>query len=189
MTTPVTSILQKTWSVLQDDGTRWTESELLTWLNEGQLVLVKAKPDAKSITVEHQLAPGARQTLPVDCIQIIDVRRNVGGSAVTPCDRAALDTFTPNWMFTPIANSVKHWMPDGNPDQFFVYPAQSATPAKVELTASAYPAQVTAADNIDIRDTYRENLVNYCLARAYAKDAEHAGNAALAGEYLKLALS
>ena len=44
------------------------------------------------------------------------------------------------------------------------------------MTYSAQPATVGAADDIDVRDIYAENLLNFILYRAFLKDAEFGGN-------------
>ena len=175
MTIQVSTVLTNVATLLNDAGlVRWTQDELLAWGSEGQVELVKLKPDAATKTVEHQLVPGAKQTNPADCIEIIDMRQNKGGAAVTPCDRAALDRFSPDWMTTPTASTVKHWMDDPQPDTFYVYPAQNATPAKVILTHTFVPPALTADGVLGVRDIYQAAIENYILFRAFSKDAEPA---------------
>lgn len=189
MSISVASILNRAGVVLQDiDGVRFTQAEGLDWLNEGALLVVEKYPDACMKTIQHALATGAKQTAPSDCIKIADVRQNANGASVTPCDRTALDRFSPNWMTTPTANTVKHWMDDPNPDVFYVYPAQGVTPATVTVTYQAVPVVMTLGGNITIRDIYAENLVNYVLYRHFSKDAEFGGDAQRATAYYQLAL-
>ena len=173
MTVPVSSVLARFGILSNDvDSVTWPEAERLEWLNEGQLALVKIKPDAKTKTVTATLVVGAKQTNPADCIEIIELRQNDGGASILPCDRKALDSFSPNWMRTPVASTVKHYMDDPQPDTFYVYPAQNSTPATVVMTYIAVPSQVGASNNIDVRDIYSDRLVNYMLYRAYSKDSE-----------------
>lgn len=177
MSVTVASVLNK-FSILANDvdSVAFPQDERLSWLNEGQLALVKIKPDARTKTVSVQLVAGARQTNPSDCIEIVELRQNDSGAAILPCDRKALDAFSTNWMKTPLASTVKHYMDDPQPDTFYVYPAQNATPATVVMTYVAVPSQVGIGNNIDVRDVYSDRLVNYMIYRAYSKDSEE-GNA------------
>ena len=102
MTVPVNTVTSRAAKVLNDDGmVAWTQAELVDWLKEGQLATVELHPDANTKTVNHALVAGAKQTNPADCIQIVDMPRNVSGGVITPCDRGALDRFLPDWRTTP----------------------------------------------------------------------------------------
>lgn len=165
--------------------TRWTQAMHLTNVNEGMLALVKIKPDANTKTATVALVAGAKQTMPADCIGIVELRQNQNGAAILPCDRVALDAFSPLWMTTPTAGAVKHYMADPHPGTFYVYPAQPASPSSVVMTYVAIPATVAYGDNIGVRDIYADALVNYLLYRAYAMEDE-AGAAEKAVAYLQL---
>lgn len=189
MTVTVNSLVTRASTVLTDTSNiRWTTTEIVDWFNEGAVPIVEKYPDACTKTVNLTLVAGSKQANPADCIEIVDMRQNSGGAAITPCDRNSLDRFQPTWMTTPTASTVKHWMDDPQPDTFYVYPAQSATPATVVLTYAAIPAAMTSGGNITIRDIYSENLVNYALYRAFSKDAEFGGDPQRAAAYYQLAL-
>lgn len=175
MTILVSTVLANCTNILNDAGyVHWTQAELLAWGSEGQVELVKLKADAATKKVTLQLVAGAKQTNPSDCIEIIDMRQNENGAAITPCDRNALDRFQPNWMNTPTASTVKHWMDDAHPDSFYVYPAQNSSPAKVVITHSFVPAALTAGGSLGVRDIYQSQIENYILFRAFSKDSEPA---------------
>ena len=175
MAVPCSLVLLNVKTLLNDTGLiHWTQDELLQWGSEGQIELVTLKPDAATKTVTHQLVSGAKQTNPDDCIEIIDMRQNDNGNAITPTDRATLDRFMPGWMKGPTASTVKHWMPDPQPDTFYVYPAQNTTPAKVAITHSFTPPALVAGGNLGVRDIYQAAIENYILFRAFSKDAEPA---------------
>lgn len=178
MSTAVKLVLDRAATILNDLGNdRWTQAELLDWLDAAQVALITLRPDAKTETREMALVAGAAQTLPADCIALMDVAYNKDGSAITPCDKAALDAFSPGWAIRPTDSSVRHWMASDDPKVFYVYPAQNATPATVSIVASVYPLKATASGFIDVRDIYAERLVNYILYRAFSKDAEFSGSA------------
>lgn len=175
MAVPCSLVLLNVKTLLNDAGLiHWTQDELLKWGSEGQIELVTLKPDAATKTVGLQLVSGARQTNPADCISILDMRQNDNGNAITPTDRATLDRFMPGWMKGPTASTVKHWMPDPQPDTFYVYPAQNNTPAKVVITHSFTPPALVAGGNLGVRDIYQAAIENYILFRAFSKDAESA---------------
>lgn len=190
MATPVSVILNRTATILQDtDFVRWTVGELVDWANEVQLQLVTKFPDAYTKTVTKLLKPGARQYFPDDLLALQDIRQNDGGSSVAPCDRKALDRFTPRWMVRPTAGTVSNWMPDENPSVFYVYPAQGASPASLVITYSATPPAVDANGLVAIRDIYIDRLVNGILGRALQKDAEFGGDAQRAIAYTQAAFN
>lgn len=171
----VDSVLANVKTVLNDAGlVHWTQAELIAWGNEAQTELAKMKIDSATKTTNYTLAPGAKQTNPSGGIKILDIRQNVGGSSVTPCDRKSLDLFQPTWMTTPTASTVKHWMDDEQPNTFYVYPAQGASPATVVVTYSYKPADAAAGGTYDILDIYQAQLQDYILYRAFSKDSEPA---------------
>jgi hypothetical protein len=180
----VATLLSRAGVLLQDiDEIRWTSAEKLGWLNDGQRELAKLKPDAKIVTRSMTLEAGAQQTIPSDCIAMVDLAYNADGSAITLCDRATLDRFKPCWQIKPTASTVRHWMRSEDPNVFYVYPPQSGTPGSVEIVAGIYPNTVGLSDKIDVRDIYADNLVNFILYRAYSKDAEFGGDASRAVAY------
>lgn len=186
MTTTVTSVISRAATILQDVAmSRWTQAMHLTNLNEGMLALVNIKPDANTKTATVALVAGAKQTMPADCIGIVELRQNQNGASILPCDRGALDAFSHLWMTTPTANTVKHYMDDPQPSTFYVYPAQSASPASVVMTYVAIPATVAYGDNIGVRDIYADSLVSYLLYKAYAIEDE-AGAAEKSLAYLQM---
>lgn len=187
MTVAVNPLVARVGTVLNDTGNiRWAAAEVIDWFNEGAVLIVQKQQDACTKTVSLALVAGSKQSNPADCIEILDMRQNNGGASITPCDRAALDRFNTGWMNGPSASSVTHWMDDQQPDTFYVYPAQSASPATVVMTYSAIPAAMSAGGNITIRDIYADKLVNYALYRAFSKDAEAGGDPNRAVAYFKL---
>ena len=185
----VNALITRVGIILNDEANiRWTTAEVVNWFNEGGVALVKRFPDACTKTSLLQLVQGAKQTNPAGAIDIVDMRQNENGAAITPCQRAMLDKFEPTWMTRPVSGQVTHWMDDPQPNTFYVYPAQSSSPAKVLLTYSCVPDTMVLGGNITIRDIYQDNLVNYALYRAFSKDAEYGGDAQRAAAYLQLAL-
>lgn len=172
MTIQVNDLLSQAGTLLNDvAAVRWPNAERLIWLNEGLRLLVVNHPDAKIKRASTTLVAGAKQTLPADAIVLLEVRSANG--PVLQCDRSALDAFAPLWQSRPTAGAAKNFMFDpAEYPTYWVYPAQNATPATVELVYSAYPTAATLGSPVDVQDKYASKLVDYLLYRALSKDAE-----------------
>lgn len=187
MTVAVNDLVDKAELVLQDSSNvRWTASELVGWLNDGQRQAVILKPDVSVNTSSVQLTSGTKQAVPSDGIVLLDVTRNMGTDGTTPgtpiriIDRKIIDAMVPTWHTESAAVTVKHFVFDPrNPLVYFVYPQSDGT-NYVELVYSVTPAIVSAGENIVLADVYESVLLDYILFRAYSKDADYAANAELA---------
>lgn len=178
--------------LLDESNVRWpVTTEMIGWLDTAQRTACLLKPDLLTTTAPVQLAAGTKQTLPAAAnAPLIAVTRNMGaagstpGAAITPIDKDVLDALLPGWGGNALASAVvKHYMRDPrNPKTFYVYPAQPAPPAYVEIVYPIAPTALTkATDNLSLDDIYEGVLIDYCLYRAYSKDslqANAAGQAA-----------
>lgn len=190
MAVAAATVLSMAATILQDSaGKRWPATELVTWLNAGQREIVVYRPDATSKLASVPLVAGTRQVLPADGAKLIDVPRNTNGPAIRLVDRKILDAQLPGW-HTSKGGVIVHFMfDDRDPRAFYVY-RPAANGAAVDALYSAFPADVAApaagvqaaavVGNIGVPDIYETALLDYVLARAYAKDAQVAGNAARA---------
>ena len=180
------TVITKAQTIIQDaTGVRWPETELLGWINEGQREIVLLKPDASVKNESKVLVAGTKQSIPNEGIVLISVVRNMGaagttpGKAVRPINRQILDEQVPDWHAATAASSVAYCVYDGrNPKVFYVYPPQPAVaPGYVELIYSAAPTDMALSSSaITLDDIYSGSLLDYCLFRAYSKDADYAGN-------------
>jgi len=200
MAVTTSQIIGNVTTILQDTGAvrRWSDSELLGWLNLGQVQIVSAKPDSMAITTEMLLAAGVtKQQLPDGTanyqdaigttlragIKLIDLVRNLGstgisaGKAISIIDRKLLDQFNPDWHNMTPSTSIVHFMYDEKvPRVFYVTPAPHATTAVwVEFTYIAKPNVLTSGQNIELPDEYAPILMDYILFRAYSKESASQG--------------
>lgn len=192
---------------LQDTtGVRWTEAELLRYINDAQREVVNFKPQASADHSNVQLATGTEQSIPDVAMSLIKVVRNMsatGGSAtgkksIRLVDEDILNSIEPDWHDPTVTGDaahgtvIKHYIFDpDDPRRFYVYPGvKSGQNAYVELITSRSPTDLSATSStIYIDDIYGNALVDYVLFRCYMKDSEFAGNAQRASQHYQLFLN
>lgn len=183
---------------LQDpDHVRWSQAELVGYLNKGYLEIVNQRPDANSASAEFTCVAGTRQILNgagfEDAFRLIDVVRNISsGRSVRKFDRKVLDTQRRNWHGETQTLKIQGFCYDPRlPREFHVYPPAKAG-ALVEIVYSRAPgSHDTATDylggdgsqKILLTDNYSNALMYYVLHRCYMKDADFAANASRSAGY------
>lgn len=189
--TTVGTVIDNAKLVLQEvtsAGTRWTNEELLGWLNESYQSIIQIRPDASSRNESLSLTPGTRQEIPKDGIRLIDVVRNTAESSaqlgILVTTRRALDTTRRSWHADPRSVDIEQYVFDNqDPQRFYVYPPASPD-AEIEIIYSSVPSPHGISDGLDavrddpikLNDSYAPMITDYILYRAYSKDAEHAAN-------------
>ncbi|WXL27757.1 DUF6682 family protein [Ectopseudomonas mendocina] len=203
MTVTVGDVLRRARTILQErskDGTRWTNKELLDWLNEAYSVVIGIRPGANTVTAEVTCVAGTRQTIPSGHERLLSVLHNTAqqakGLVITPILRAELNAMRPRWHGETPSIAIEHYVfEEDEPRIFYVYPP-SATGAKVLVSCSAVPtphavaqASTDSTEAIRLPDTYGPILLDLVLARAFTKDAEGGANQARANSHLQAAQS
>ena len=195
-------ILSRVRDTLQDTtSVRWTDAELLRYINDGQREVVNMKPDASALTANVQLSTGTLQTIPSNGLRLIKITRNMssaasdatGKRAIRIVDVDVINSLEPDWNDPTVTGDathgavVKHYIFDpDDPKKYYVYPGVSGN-AYVEVCYSKTPDDLSStSSNLDIDDVYINAIVNYVIYRAYQKDAEYAGNAQRAGTHYQL---
>lgn len=131
---------------------RWTQKELVMWLNDGQRAIAKYVPTSCSRVDAIKLKPGTKQSISriasdsvlpgdgstpaaVSGIALMSVIRNMGangltvGRAIRLVDRDVLDSSSPDW-HTETDTKVSSYVFDPRtPDIFYVSPGAHATTA------------------------------------------------------------
>jgi hypothetical protein len=184
-TTTAAELINRAGVALTDTGNvRWTRAELLAYLSAGQREIVIRKPNAYVLRSSVPLVAGTVQALPttvdnvpVDPIQLVDVLRNATGRAVRRIERDLMDQLNPDWHLTPQGKLVQHYMfSDLDPKRFLVYPPNDGTGC-LDIAYSATPPALTSEfDALTLDDIYQDALLDYCLYRAFSKDAEYAAD-------------
>ena len=190
------SIIKAVQEQLQDvAGIRWTAIELVKALNDAQRLLVNFRPDLASVQVSHPLVVGAKQAVPSNCAQLLEIVRNTSGLSIRMVERRLLDAMEPNWFSKAGALTIKNACTEkAEPYSFYVYPP-AALGASVELVYAKIPTDVptpsgnsytTVTGNISVDDLFDVPLMHYCLYWAFSKDAEYGGNPAMSAMHFKL---
>jgi len=192
----VLDVISRVRSILNDadaTGYRWTDQELIDAVNDAQGVIAIYRPDCFSVNQVITLVAGSKQSIPSPGYRLLDVIRNIAlngtspGRSIRPTDRDTLDAFDPYWHTNAQKGEIKNSVYDErSPTVFWVNPP-AIVGTKIEIMYAKRPTALTAAnDDLAIADSYFEGVLMYVLFRAYAKEADFAGNAQLASSYLSL---
>lgn len=195
---------------------RWSESELVGAINDGQRAIAKYLPHSCAQVATIKLVPGSRQSIelipssrivpPAQDLygtMLLSINCNKGelgteeGASVKQISVETLDATDPLWR-SRSGSFIKQYTYDPRtPKHFNVYPAAGAS-THVEISLLANPTQIvisspgeyatggSGASRLSIDDTYSDDLMHYVLARANMKEAEFSGNANLAASYTSL---
>ena len=196
------NLLLRIEDTLQDTtNVRWSEAELLRYINDAQREIVNLRPEASEDHANVQLATGTEQAIPDVGLRLIKVVRNMsaaGGSAtgkrvIRIVDREILDSQEPDWHDPTVTGDaahttvVKHYVFDeDDPRKYYVYPGVSGN-AFVEIVFSRSPTDLAnTSATLYVDDIYANAIIDFVLYRAYMKDAEFAGNQQRAGMHYQL---
>ena len=196
------NLLLRIEDTLQDTtNVRWSEAELLRYINDAQREIVNLRPEASADHANVQLSTGTEQAIPDVGLRLIKVVRNMsaaGGSAtgkrtIRIVEQEILDTLEPDWHDPTVTGeaahttTVKHYVFDeDDPRKYYVYPGVAGN-AYVEIVFSRTPTDLAnTSATLYIDDIYANAVIDYALYRAYMKDAEFAGNAQRANNHFQL---
>lgn len=192
------SIIERVRLQLIDNGAvkRWTDTELLLWLSDGQRAIVTASPGNSSSTEVVPLVAGTKQNIPSDGNTLLYIVRNTNSAGTTPgravriVSREILDAQNPDWHASAPAAVVQNYIFDAQePTKYYVYPPNTGT-GYVEMVYSHLPVDMTSlTDTLVVQDIYQTALFDYVMFRAHQKDSDFAAGQAIAGTYLQLFLA
>ncbi len=195
MSVVASSIITRARLQLIDTGTtqRWTDTELLYWLSDGQRAVVAAVPHASQVTQSVLLVAGSRQTIPAGGYKLLNVYRNMGTTGTTPgqtCQKVSREFMDANYYTWPSDTAsaiVRAWfMDESDPLGFYVYPQNTGT-SYIELNYSVMPADLAATTStLNVQDIFQTALTDYVVARAHMKDSDYAAGAQIAAAWMQL---
>ena len=169
----------------EDATFRWSDAELIGYINAGQRAIVVLVPEANTIetVVDHTTSRIARQSLPSGGIKFIKATRNFASDGTTPqgtvryAEKDSLDTYEPNWEYVSTkadgANYFEHFCHDKRePKIYYVYPAPAADNKRLGIAYSANPTELADVDaTVILSDEYTESLIAYVVYRALNKES------------------
>lgn len=163
-------------TLVDPDGVRWVDSELLGWLNDAQREIAILRPDSCVLVEAIQLtANSTLQQLPDTVQRLVKITRNMGPAGITPgapirlADHDELDRVLPGWHSATAAPVVKNYTYDGkSPRSFYVYPRPSSG-IYVEAHMQAAPQDVLVNAPIEVDDIYKIAIHDYVVMRAKMK--------------------
>jgi len=171
-------------TLVDPDGVRWTDGELLGWLNDAQREIAILRPDSSMRVEAIQLVANVTlQQLPATAQRLVKITRNMGAAGTTPgtpirlADHGELDRVLPGWHTSTAGTAVKNYTYDGkSPKVFYVYP-RPATAFYVEAHMQVAPDEVDESEAITVDDIYVTAIHDYIVHRAKMKatDAADAG--------------
>lgn len=165
---------------------RWTDAELLDYLNAGIRQIIVFLPEANTVeTIEDTgTSRVARQVLPAGGIKFIRVGRNYADDGTTPqgtvryCEKDVLDTFDPDWEYDSAikadgANFFEHFCHDARePKVYYLYPPPAADNKRYAAVYSTVPTALTlVGDTFPLDDEYINGAVQYVVYRALTKES------------------
>lgn len=196
--TKVSTIITNARTILQEtsvDGTRWTKTELLAWLNEAYSFIVLQAPEANAITEPLTLVAGTKQQLPIGGAKLIDVYRNLDGDqrSISVIERDVLNLCDRGWNNSAKSIVQEHFVFDeNNPKLFYVYPAALAG-SSIEIAYGQVPVSHSIenidTDDIEFDDRYAPVITDYVLFRAFMKDSDAAPNADRSNNHYRLVMT
>lgn len=173
--------------VIHDENApfRWSDSELLSYVNAAERQTVIFLPDANTIetVVDTLTSRVARQSLPAGGIKFIKIARNYADDGTTPqgtvryAEKDALDTFEPTWEYVSAkadgANYFEHYCHDSREGGvYYVYPVPAADNKQIAVVYSAIPtALVDETSTLSLADDYFNGTVQYTIYRALTKES------------------
>lgn len=173
--TLASTILDRAQSQLLDKtGERFTRTELLGWLNDGQRQIGSLDPIAVSVVTNLTCVEGTRQTLPTTAWMLLDVYRNMGsgstpGRAVRIASKRIMDAFDPDWHDADPDSQIDHFIYDKqDPATFWVYPPSDGTTV-LQVNYARVPPTLAETDPITLEDNYTMALLDYVMWRAVEK--------------------
>jgi len=167
-------VIDRVRDLVQDtDANRWTDPEMLRWINDGLSATIAINPPAFAERVDLDIVAGAYQQLGPTHYRLLRIL-----AGVTLVDRDRLDAIDPGWEGSAQSDILFHYTYDEkNPREFYVYPPASANVVIQAASVAVHPDEiVTTAQDIPIDPMYLPVMVDYLLFRAYSKHSKAQGN-------------
>ena len=155
-----------------EDFDHWEKPFWRETLNEALLAISRVDREANTRRMTIKAAEGALQTLPDSVLRLVSVDANgTGGRTIEHRSIESLDRQDACWRGATKVGYAEAWATDGKVfNEFWVYPPLATDdPLTVVYVPKPEPLRANAA-NIDLNAEYEQDLINYCLYRAYQRE-------------------
>lgn len=164
---------------------RWSDSEILHYINAAQRQIVTLVPEANVIESIEDLGSNtdARQTLPAGGIKFVKISNNFSDAStrkgpVRYAEKDALDSWDPDWEYTPGSdgdNYFKHYCHDAREDDvYYLYPPPAVSNKFIGLVYSKIPDDLADLHaDLSLDDDFFESYVDYVVFRALSKEGRY----------------
>jgi hypothetical protein len=155
---------------------RYSDTEVLRAVNHSLKRIALMRPDLFATTESFVCVAGALQTLPPECIRLIDVLKADSGASVNEVNRESLDLLYSSWQ-AGLTTTATDWMRNvRSPSQFFVYPPSPAGQGLL-IQYSKSPVNYSLSAPIEILpDAYFPVVVDCVTWWMESFDAESVAN-------------
>ena len=172
-------------------STRWSDPDLLVWLNMGQRSIAGLIPSAASKRATIALVAGIEQSIPAaDGVRLLSVLHNIQaddtmGRVVTVSTRAEMNDIRVSWPATSQADVIRHYVyDDDQPKIFEVWPPANAG-VKLRIVYAALPVDCANREaDLGIDAIYDGALADYVCFRCYMEDSEDPADGQKAANHL-----
>lgn len=165
-------VVSRVRALLQDpSAVRWTDSELLLWVAEGQQMIATLRPDSTAQVSDLVMVANAhRATLASNHRRLLDVLGTSDGYTVTRVDVSVLDRHAPNWRREKATRPEHYLYEERDPTVVQVYPSPKSDVTLRVLVSVTPDSSVAASDTIVVDDSYVATLVDLVMSRALEKE-------------------
>lgn len=173
-------------TLLNDEGVRWIDTELLGYYNDGLEVVAGLRPTAFAAVVSHALTTGNSRQGPVaNARGIFSVFRDGSGPGMRRVNMRAMQAYA-SWPAIQNAGTPTDYaLDEAESDHFWVAPRPSSS-ASVSVRIARAPEHIAATDAnlLHMQERYQHVLLDYVLHRAFAKD-DDTGSASRSATYYR----
>ncbi len=156
-----------------EDGDVWSETLVLSFINDAVGTIAMLRPDATATTDDVTIvADSARQSLPSDAARLLSINRNTtSGKPVRKIAREVLAELGATWTAQSVSD-IEHYMyDDENPLVFHVHPVLDSA-GSVEMAYSAVPETITLVSDLRVSSVYNGPIFDYVLHRCFGMETE-----------------
>lgn len=163
--------------LLQDTNSayeRYSDTVLLDFGNQTLKRMALLRPDLFSKFTTLTCTTGAVvQTMPTDCLRLMEVLNVVSGSSIRETNRQIMDDVYPSWASDSAAEAINWMRHPRDARKFFIYP-KSPAGQQLYVEYSQSPPDYDASTTIELLpDGYFPTLVDGIVFLAESIDNEH----------------